>query len=136
MAGSCAVRAAGRRSFPETRRAARLASLPHNHKENMGKRLLLALFCCLAVSGIAAAWAAAPAQVNFGSSDNLIELKESLTPYHAPGGPEADVSVWYMLSVSNNQVRPAIRVLIAGQPPRLALSLLPRTMRPAILAVA
>jgi diguanylate cyclase (GGDEF)-like protein len=106
----------------------------------MGKRILLALFCCL--GSLAAAWASpaaappAPPQVNFGSPDNLIELKKSLTPYHAPGGPEADGSVWYMLSVTNDQVRPAIRVLIAGQPPRVALSLLPRPIRPAILAIA
>ena len=108
----------------------------------MGKRILLALFCCLGLAGIAAAWAAAPApvQVNFGSTDNLIELKKSLTPYHAPGntgdGAEADGSVWYMLSVTNDQVRPAIRVLIAGQPSQSALSILPRPIRPAILAVA
>ena len=62
--------------------------------------------------------------------------KPELTPYHAPGGPEADGSVWYMLAVTNNSVRPAIRVLLAGQPPRLALALLPRPSRPAILAVA
>ena len=106
----------------------------------MGKRTLLALFCCLAVAGIAAARAAppppAPAPVNFGSTDNLIELKKSLTSYHAPGGTEPDGSVWYMLSVTNDQVRPAIRVLIAGQPPRVALSILPHPIRPAILAVA
>ena len=110
----------------------------------MGKRILLALFCCLSLfclvgAGIAAAWAAdapVPAQVNFGSTDNLIELKGALTPYHAPGGAEPDGSTWYMLSVTNNQVRPAIRVLIAGQPPRVALSVLPRSIRPAILAVA
>jgi diguanylate cyclase (GGDEF)-like protein/PAS domain S-box-containing protein len=99
--------------------------------------------CCVLLLGAAAARAAAPApappqppQVNFGVSDNVIELKPSLTPYHAPGGPEADGSVWYMLSVTNDQVRPAIRVLIAGQPPRVALSPMPRPMRPAILAVA
>ena len=33
-------------------------------------------------------------------------------------------------------VRPATRVLLAGQPPRMALSLLPHRTRPAILAVA
>jgi len=110
----------------------------------MGKRIRVALFCCLALSclvgaGMAAAWAApapAPVQVNFGSTDNLIELKKSLTPYHAPGSAEPDGSSWYLVSVANDQVRPAIRVLIAGQPSRMALSLLPRPMRPAVLAVA
>ena len=38
--------------------------------------------------------------------------------------------------MTNNSVRPAIRVLLAGQPPRMALDLLPRRSRPAILAVA
>ena len=41
-----------------------------------------------------------------------------------------------MVAVTNNSVRPAIRVLLAGQPPRMALALLPRPSRPAILAVA
>src|ERR1700722_10660924 len=41
-----------------------------------------------------------------------------------------------MLPVTNAQGRPATRVLIAGQPPRVALSILPRPIRPAILAIA
>ena len=40
------------------------------------------------------------------------------------------------MQVTNDTVRPATRVLLAGQPPRAALSLLPRRTRPAILAVA
>ena len=97
----------------------------------------LALLCCILLAGAVGAWAQGqPQQVNFGGGENVIELKRALTPYHAPGGPEADGSVWYMLAVTNNQVRPAIRVLIAGQPPRLALSVLPHSTRPVILAVA
>ncbi|MBN9590561.1 MAG: GGDEF and EAL domain-containing protein [Alphaproteobacteria bacterium] len=75
--------------------------------------------------------------VNFGSSDNVLTLKTGLTPYHAPGRTsEEDGSVWYLLQVTNDSVRPATRVLLAGQPPRMALSLLPHRTRPAILAVA
>ncbi|MCP5412539.1 MAG: GGDEF and EAL domain-containing protein [Alphaproteobacteria bacterium] len=75
--------------------------------------------------------------VNFGSSDNVLSIKSVLTPYHAPGRTtEEDGSVWYMLQVTNDSVRPATRVLLAGQPPRMALSLLPHRTRPAILAVA
>ncbi len=75
--------------------------------------------------------------VNFGRSDNVLDLKPALAPYRAPGGgTEADGSSWYIVQVSNDTVRPAIRVLLAGQPPRAALSLLPRRARPAILAVA
>ena len=41
-----------------------------------------------------------------------------------------------MLSVTNNQVRPISRVLLAGLPPSMALALLPHNSRPQILAVA
>jgi diguanylate cyclase (GGDEF)-like protein len=101
-------------------------------------RISLALaWIGLLLAGMSAAFAAdAPPVVDFGGSDNVINLQHELTPYHAPGGPEADGSVWYMLSATNNSVRPAIRVLLAGQPPRLALRILPRPSRPAILAVA
>ncbi len=75
--------------------------------------------------------------INFGSSENVLELKPALSPYRAPGGgTEADGSSWYIVQVSNDSVRPATRVLLAGQPPRVALSLLPRRSRPAILALA
>ena len=77
-----------------------------------------------------------PKPVNFGSAENVIALKGALTSYHAPGGPEADGSSWYMLPVMNDGVRPAIRVILAGQPPSSALHLLPRRTRPAVLAVA
>jgi diguanylate cyclase (GGDEF)-like protein/PAS domain S-box-containing protein len=102
----------------------------------MRKPLYLALIGLLAFIG--ASWAAAPspAAVDFGSNDNVINLKPDLTPYHSPGGPEADGSVWYMLALTNNSVRPAIRVLLAGQPPRMALTFFPHRARPAILAVA
>ncbi len=91
----------------------------------------------LLFAGLGAAWAAQPsAVVDFGSNDNVINLKPELTPYHAPGGPEADGSVWYMAVVTNNSVRPAIRVLLAGQPPGMALRFFPHHVRPAILAVA
>ena len=77
------------------------------------------------------------AVVNFGSSENVLELKGALLPYRAPGGgTEADGSSWYIVQVSNDSVRPATRVLMAGQPPRAALSVLPRRTRPAILALA
>jgi diguanylate cyclase (GGDEF)-like protein/PAS domain S-box-containing protein len=77
-----------------------------------------------------------PKPVNFGGAENVLALKSTLTSYHAPGGPESDGSSWYMLPVMNDGVRPAIRVLLAGQPPSAALHLLPRHTRPAILAVA
>ena len=109
----------------------------------------IALFCLVALLGLGAMLAqplrAAPAsqspaaqspQIDFGDDDNVIELKRLMSPYRAPGGAEADGSLWYMLNVSNDTVRPAIRVLIAGQPPRMAMKILPRGTRPAILAIA
>jgi len=94
--------------------------------------LLIALFCSARAS-----LAAAPDLVNFGKLDNVLDLKPHLAPYRAPGGgTEADGSSWYIVQVSNDTVRPAARVLLASQPPRAALSLLPRRSRPAILAVA
>jgi diguanylate cyclase (GGDEF)-like protein len=92
---------------------------------------------CLALLAALPALAAEPNLVNFGRTDNVIELKSALSPYRAPGGgTEADGSSWYIVQVSNDTVRPATRVLLAGQPPRSALSLIPRRSRPAILAVA
>ncbi len=97
---------------------------------------LFAAFLCV----LGPAWAADKPQadlVNFGKTDNVLDLKPFLSPYRAPGGgTEADGSSWYIVQVSNDTVRPATRVLLAGQPPRMALSLLPRRARPSILAVA
>ena len=69
----------------------------------MRKPLFLALIG-LFMAGLCVAWAAAPppVAVDFGSNDNVVNLKPELTPYHSPGGPEADGSVWYMVAVTNN----------------------------------
>lgn len=106
------------------------------------RRLLLLCLALGLAAGLAhaadkpAAESRAPV-VNFGSSENVLELKNALSPYRAPGGgTEADGSSWYIVQVSNDSVRPATRVLIAGQPPRTALSILPRRSRPSILALA
>ena len=102
----------------------------------MRKPLFLALIGLL-MAGFGAFAADAPRPLDFGTNDNVLNLGPALTPYHAPGWPEDDGSVWYMLAATNNSgSRPAIRVLLAGQPPRMALRLLPRASRPAILAVA
>jgi diguanylate cyclase (GGDEF)-like protein len=109
------------------------------------KALLFILCALLAGYGLAAAQQTArpPAptvtpshQVDFSATDNVMPLKSALTPYHAPAGPEKDGSLWYMLALSNKSVRPVSRVILAGQPPALTLSLLPRSSRPQVLAVA
>ena len=99
--------------------------------------LVAGLLCVAGSAATRAADTPQPEMVNFGKADNVIDLKPALSPYRAPGGgTEADGSSWYIVQVSNDTVRPATRVLLAGQPPRAALSLLPRRSRPAILAVA
>ncbi len=100
-------------------------------------RSLALLFVACVLASLMPVWAAGKGQpVNFASAENVLDLKPALSPYRAPGGTEADGSAWYIVQVSNDSVRPATRVLLAGQPPRAALSLIPRRSRPAILALA
>ena len=105
---------------------------------NIFRRLVLSLVVLFLTAAICARAADKPSNsVNFGSGENVLELKNALSPYRAPGGAaEPDGSSWYIVQVSNDSVRPATRVLLAGQPPRGALSIIPRRSRPAILAVA
>ncbi len=110
-----------------------MSGFPRRHGSALLRALLL---LCLVMTGAAHA-ADKPALINFGSLENVLELKPALSPYRAPGGgTEADGSSWYIVQVSNDSVRPATRVLLAGQPPRAALSIIPRRTRPAILALA
>ena len=100
--------------------------------------MLVCAALLLVVAGVRAADKPPQApQINFGSTENMLDLKPALSPYRAPGGgTEADGSSWYIVQVTNDSVRPATRVLLAGQPPRAALSVLPKRMRPSILAIA
>jgi hypothetical protein len=82
------------------------------------------VMCALLVMGVAVAQTPMPPavpvtqphQVAFGSNEDVIALRGALTPHHAPGGAEKDGSLWYMLALTNDQVRPVSRVLLAGQP--------------------
>ncbi|OAI45426.1 hypothetical protein AYO42_02750 [Rhizomicrobium sp. SCGC AG-212-E05] len=105
----------------------------------------IAVFCFALAAYAAAAHAQpakppasppAPPPINFGSNQNVLDLKSSLIPDRAPGSAETDGSSWYFVQVTNDSVRPATRVLLAGQPPRSALALLPKPMRPSIMALA
>src|SRR3569833_1789202 len=70
------------------------------------------------------------AVVNFGSSENVLELKNALSPYRAQGGgTETDGSSWYIVQVSIDSDKPTTRKQKTGQPPRAALSVLPRRTR-------
>ena len=92
--------------------------------------IVLALF-----AGLCAA-AAQQQRVEFGSPSPVIELKQVLTRYHAPTTPETDGSHWYMVQIANNAVKPATRVLVAGEPANSALHFFPRARRPAVEQVA
>lgn len=85
---------------------------------------------------LAAARAANSAAIDFASPAAIIELRDHLTPYHAPSGPETDGSHWYMLTAVNNTARPATRVLLAGQPADANIRFKPIPARPVILQVA
>jgi len=95
---------------------------------------LLALTAVLGVS--LAARAANPGVLDFTSPAAIVELKFRLAPYHAPSGPEADGSRWYMLTAVNNSPRPATRVFVAGQPSNANIRFWPLPARPAILQIA
>lgn len=92
----------------------------------------------LAAAAMAGRSDAAPAAnaVDFAAPAAIIELHDRLAPYHAPSAPETDGSHWYMLTALNSAVRPATRVLLAGQPANAGLRLWPLPARPSILQVA
>ena len=110
------------------------------------RRIAMFCFALAAYAAVASAQTAkppapppsppAPPPINFGSNQNVLDLKSSLIPDRAPGSAETDGSSWYFVQVTNDSVRPATRVLLAGQPPRSALALLPKPMRPSIMALA
>jgi diguanylate cyclase (GGDEF)-like protein len=96
--------------------------------------ILLGLIALAATLDIAHA---APAgTVDFSAPSAIIELRDKLTPYRAPSGPEADGSSWYMLTAVNNSVRPATRVFLAGQPGDAIMRPWPLPARPTILQAA
>src|SRR6202789_1475033 len=106
-----------------------------------GRRVSRVILFAVAVLAAASALAApvakpAGAGIDFARADAMIELKPALAPYHAPSGPEADGSLWYMMNAVNQSVRPVTRILIAGEPPDAALRLLPLRARPVIRQIA
>jgi diguanylate cyclase (GGDEF)-like protein len=101
-------------------------------------RFILFAVAVLAAASALAAPAVKPAGsgIDFARADAMIELKPALAPYHAPSGPEADGSLWYMMNAVNQSVRPVTRILIAGEPPDAALRPLPLRARPVIRQIA
>ena len=88
---------------------------------------LLLVYCLFAMFG--AAWAANVSggqNPDFARPAPVIDLTNSLAPYHAASAPENDGSRWYLTTVANQAVRPVTRILLAEQPYDAALRLLPR----------
>lgn len=74
--------------------------------------------------------------VNFSANDPLVDLGKSLAVYHGASPAAPDGSVWYMLTATNDSVRPATRILLAGQPAGASVQFWPRRARPAIRQIA
>ncbi len=106
------------------------------------RRLFLFLASLVLVASASAAPFAVPKEarghssLNFANADAMLDLKDVLSPYHAPSGPEADGSSWFMMTALNQSVRPVTRILIAGEPPNAALRLFPLRGRPTIRQIA
>jgi diguanylate cyclase (GGDEF)-like protein/PAS domain S-box-containing protein len=99
------------------------------------QKTLIALL--LMLSAIAAGVAAVSSNtVNFASNDPLVDLGKSLSLYHASPSATPDGSVWYMMTATNDSVRPATRILLAGQPPGASVKFFPRRARPSIRQIA
>jgi diguanylate cyclase (GGDEF)-like protein len=76
------------------------------------------------------------ASVDFANEAAVLDLKDALASYHAPSGPEPDGSLWYLVTAVNNAVRPATRILIAGEPAGAGLRIFPRPARPGLRQIA
>ena len=99
------------------------------------RRLALAVAFAVAFVSFACAAQDAPEAVSFGRGSDVIELKQSLKPYTPPAGTENETLPWYAFTAENKSERGVTRVLHAGQPPDIGLSLLPRPHRPTVLQV-
>jgi diguanylate cyclase (GGDEF)-like protein len=103
------------------------------------RALFFAAFTALLYGGLAAAEslpAKDPHTVDLGVKAAVIELKDSLGPYKMPASAKQNTSEWYTFNAVNSSMRPAIRVLQAGQEASVALSIVPRPTRPQIISLA
>ncbi|MGA9796795.1 MAG: EAL domain-containing protein [Rhizomicrobium sp.] len=100
----------------------------------MQKILTALLLLLIAVSAGVAATHRTPGAVNFASTDPMVDLDNSLAFYGAQ--PTHDGSLWYMITATNDSVRPVTRILLAGQPAGASLRFFPRRARPSIRQIA
>ncbi|HEX3808494.1 MAG TPA: EAL domain-containing protein [Rhizomicrobium sp.] len=102
----------------------------------MNRLSFFAAFVAVFFAAAIAAAASVPPSVNFANTQAVVDMQGALKSYHAPSGPEADGSQWYMTAIVNDSVRPATRILLAGEPPQTALKFFPLATRPEIEQVA
>lgn len=100
----------------------------------MLRTLIALLLLLLAVSAGIAAVHESPGSVDFAGSGAMVDLGKSLTIYGAP--QTHDGSAWYMITAANDSVRPAARILLAGQPAGASVQFFPRRARPSIGQIA
>ncbi|MDE2112623.1 MAG: EAL domain-containing protein [Alphaproteobacteria bacterium] len=98
------------------------------------RRLAAAALTVVFLAGARAAQA--PHTVNMSGPEAVIELQQTLDPYRPPKGTKAGDTNWYIFTAVNTSTRPVTRVLHAGQPPDIGLSIFPHATRPSILQVA
>lgn len=74
-----------------------------------------------------------PAPSRFDSPSSVIELQDVLADSN-PG--VTSNQPWYVFQAVNASNHAVVRVLLAGQPPGIGLSMMPKSARPAVLQVA
>ncbi|MBV9330711.1 MAG: PAS domain-containing protein [Alphaproteobacteria bacterium] len=93
------------------------------------------VFAVIATIGITATSASSdPQHVDFSSPGSVLSLSRALVPYHGPTVPGC--TQWHMLNAVNQNVRPATRVLLAGEPAGTGLGFFAMPTRPEIADVA
>lgn len=78
--------------------------------------------------------AGVPQIVAFDGPAGVIELRRLLVASHPDA--EANAPRWYVFKAVNTSDEASVRVLMAGQPPDIGLSAVPRPVRPAVVQVA
>jgi diguanylate cyclase (GGDEF)-like protein/PAS domain S-box-containing protein len=96
------------------------------------RRVVFALAFAVAFLAGAVAAQVAQQEVNFDTTAGVIELKPLLKPYTPPASALPDSTNWYTFTVLNASERPATRVLQAGQPPDVGMTMIPNPRRPYI----
>lgn len=92
-----------------------------------------ALLCAASVAVPAASTAgSAP----FADPAPVVELASILAPYHSASQIDSDGSHWFIVTATNQSVRPAARILVADEPADAVLRLFPARSRPAIRQIA